>query len=264
MTEQEVSDRGSTPPADVASLLALLNDELGWGLTAAAQRQYCKAIAEVLPQRSAASYVCRVLINYHADHVLVHALRHSTHDQHDAAWRAWMPQALAILRHAGLTWIDDGAYDLDDLAQIALAELMRALPSYHYASRFSTWAHQVIVQSVRRYRRDLGALKRAGRPESLEALPELDIPVAPAEHPEAVADARVLLGIIDARLAAQPDRRLREIFRRWAVEDQRVEAIGRHVRLSASQVRVLIGHIRQMLRDDPAINTWLEPDDHAT
>lgn len=263
MTEQEVSDRGTTPPADVATLLALLNDELGWGLGAATQRQYCSMIVQALPPGSAASFIRRVLVNYHADHVLVHALRHSEHAQHDAAWRAWMSQALAILRHAGLAWAADGAYDLDDLAQVALAELVRALPSYHYASRFSTWAHQVIVQSVIRYRRDQGALKRAGHPDSLEALPELDIPASQAEHPEVVADARVLLGTIDARLAAEPDGRLREIFRRWAVEDQRVEEIGRHIRLSASQVRVLIGYIRQILRADPAISTWLEPDDRV-
>lgn len=263
MTEQEVPEPGTTPPADVAAVLALLDDELGWGLSAAARRRYCIAIAAALPPDSTTALLRRALVNYHADHVLVDALQLAQHAQHDAAWRAWMPQVLAILRGAGLDWPTEAAYDLEDLAQVARAELLRALPSYRYASRFSTWAHQVIVQSVRRYRRDLGALKRAGRPQSLESLPEIEIPIGTAAHPEAIVAARALLRAIDARLAAQPDRRLREIFRLWAVEDQRVEEIGRHVCLSASQVRVLLGHIRQLLQSDPAIGTWLESEDRV-
>lgn len=258
-----MSEQGTTSLADVAVILTLLNDELGWRLSAVAQQRYCIALAALFPSTSSVTFVRRVLVNYHTDHVQVEAMRYATHAQHDAAWHAWMPQVLAILRSAGLGWPTEAAYDLEDLAQVARAELLRALPSYRYASRFSTWAHQVIVQSVRRYRRDLGALKRAGRPQSLEALPEIEIPIGSTIHPEAIAEARALLQMIDARLFTQPDRRLREIFRLWVVEDLRVEEIGRQVQLSASQVRALISHIRQILRDDPAIGTWLEPKDRV-
>lgn len=256
-------ERQSDLAARCALVVAMLNDEQAWQLGAAERHAYTSALARLVPGSATADQLRQVALYYHLDHRQVQALAHTADAHHHEAWRAWVAQVLPILHHAGLAQTDDAAIDADDLAQIARAELIRALPSYRYASRFSTWAHQVIVQSVRRYRRDLGALKRAGRPQSLESLPEIEIPIGTAAHPEAIVAARALLRAIDARLAAQPDRRLREIFRLWAVEDQRVEEIGRHVCLSASQVRVLLGHIRQLLQSDPAIGTWLESEDRV-
>src|SRR5262249_37742412 len=151
-------------------------------------------------------------LHYHQDHALVQALLQHGHAQHDRAWNAWFGQVIPILRHAGLAWLDDAAIDLEDLAQAARAELARALPSFRYASRFSTWAHQVIVQSTQRFIRDRQALKRAGRPTSLEQTRVDDLPVRAADRPEAEAHARVLAALINDILIAQPDPRLAQIF----------------------------------------------------
>ncbi|MDQ2998922.1 MAG: sigma-70 family RNA polymerase sigma factor, partial [Chloroflexota bacterium] len=188
--------------------------------------------------------------------MLVQALLRREHAGHDAAWMVWFGHVLAILRHAGLAWSNDASIDLEDLAQVARAELARALPSFRYASRFSTWAHQVIVQSTQRYIRDRQALKRAGRPDSLEQLLAEEQPVIDKEQPDAEAEARVLAALIDTILSAQPDQRFAIIFRLWAQHDMRVEEIGQRVQLSPSQVRVLLKRIRELLQQHPSITTW--------
>jgi RNA polymerase sigma factor (sigma-70 family) len=239
-----------------AMVVAALSVELDEGLNVEAQWEYSASLPQYLPENCSDSQLRAVALHYHLDHTLVQALLQREHAVHDAAWHLWMSQVMPILRHAGLAWSDDSAIDLEDLAQVARAELVQALPSFRYASRFSTWAYQVIVQSTQRYIRDRRALKRAGHPDSLERLEAEEQPVIDTERPDAEAEARVLAALIDSILGAQPDQRFTAIFRLWAQHDMRVEEIGQRVRLSPSQVRVLLKRIRQLLRQHPAITTW--------
>jgi RNA polymerase sigma factor (sigma-70 family) len=211
-----------------------------------------------MPEDCADDQLRKIIINYHADHALVEALRDRQHHRHEVVWTSWIAQVLPILRRAGLDWSSDLLFDSEDLAQIARAELVRAITSYHYASRFSTWAHQVIVQSVQRAIRDRHALKRAIRPDSLDQLPRVDASIGDAEHPESAAAARVLAERIAAVLEEQADQRLAQIFHLWAVADLRVEEIGKIVHLHPSRVRALLLQARQILRDAPEIQSWRE------
>src|SRR5262249_17357324 len=141
---------------------------------------------------------------YHMDHGLVEALQDHNHQRHDAAWTIWLAQVVTILRRTSLHWSSDVSIDIDDLAQVARIELVRSLSGFHYSSRFVTWAQRVIVQSVQRAIRDSLALKRSGRPDSLDQYPWVDATIGEAEHPEVAASARVLVEQVEAVLAAQP------------------------------------------------------------
>jgi RNA polymerase sigma factor (sigma-70 family) len=254
------ADLGSRCAATVAALDA----EFGWGLSESHRRDYCIALVDILPKNCSDMQLRNVVMCYHLDHRLVEALADRLHGQHDQHWQAWMGQVVAILRRAGLSWSDDAATSLEDLAQIARAQLAQAIPAYRYQSRFSTWAHQVIVQSVRRYLRDSRAQKRAGRPGSLDQPPASDVTIGDTEHPETIANARVLAAQVDSLLSLQPDKRLAEIFRLWAEADLRVEEIGRRMHLSSSQVRLLLSRIRDLLQHDPSIRAWRDQEKEGT
>lgn len=253
-------ERQSDLAARCALVVATLDDEHSWRLDAAERRAYAAALARLAPPTAAADQLRQVALHYHQDHRQVQTLAQAADPRHDDAWRGWVAQVLPILRHAGLSWTDDAAIDADDLAQVARAALVRALPGFRYASRFSTWSRQVVVQCVQRYLRDLHALKRAARPYSLDHDPaRFDLALHDAAHPETLAHAQVLADMIDAVLGEQPDRRLATIFRLWAIDDLRVEEIGRRIQLSPAQVRALLQRCRQMLRHDPRIRAWLDP-----
>lgn len=242
--------------ARCAATVAALDMELEWHLNAEQQRAYCAIIQRLVAEDELPARLRRIALNYHHDHALVQALADQAHARHNAAWNVWMTQVIVVLRHAGLHWSDDTAVDLDDLAQVARAELARALPQFRYASRFSTWSYQVIVQSVRRYLRDTRAQKRAGRPAPLEGA--LAIALGEHAHPETIANGHVFAALVDQVLAKQPDARLAAIFRLWAEHDTRVEDIGRRVHLGPSQIRLLIARIQELLRNDPAIRDWYQ------
>ncbi|MBK9714778.1 MAG: sigma-70 family RNA polymerase sigma factor [Kouleothrix sp.] len=239
-----------------ATMVAALDRELGWQIDADERRAYSHTLAQLLPARCPDAQLRNVALCYHLDHRLVEALADRRHAGHDDGWLSWMAQVVPILRHAGLSWSNDAALSLDDLAQIARTELARALPSFRYGSRFSTWAHQVIAHSVRAALRDSQAQKRAGRPGPLDQPAVLDVAIDQDDQPETIAQGHLLAAQIDAILAAQPDKRLAEIFRLWAYGDLRVEEIGRRVRLSQSQVRLLLSRIREILQHDPSISAW--------
>jgi RNA polymerase sigma factor (sigma-70 family) len=231
---------------------------MSWALSSSTQHAYSRVLARYLPNPCSDEYARQVAIRYHHDHVLVDALMDSLHGSHEASWAAWMAQVVPILRNIGLAWSDDAAIDSEDLAQIARAELARALPTFRYASRFSTWAHQVIARSVQRYLRDRLAGKRAGRPISLETIVADDMPMDELGRPDVAVDAGMLATLVGDILRAQPDRRLAVIFQLWAIDDLRIEEIGRRLQISPSQVRALVGRIRQVLQSDPAIRAWRE------
>lgn len=241
----------------LAQAVVELDEGEGWGLDAAQRARYCRALARLHPEGCPAHVLRRAIICYHLDHDLVESLRDGGHGKHLEAWTTWVPQVIAVLRHAGLSWSNDGAADLEDLVQVACLELARSLPAYRYESRFSSWAFQVVVRSVRSELRGQRARKRTGPTAYLERSEALEVPLAEADHPESVAAARHLAALAEAVLAGHPDRRLATIFRLWALEDRRVNEIGARAGLSPARVRVLIGQIVEMLRQDVQIRTWL-------
>lgn len=251
-------------PSDLAARCALtvatLDDEHKWRLAAAEQQAYAAALARYAPAAATTDQLRQVALYYHHDHRQLQALAHAADTRHDDAWRTWVAQVLPILHHAGLGWTNDAAIDAEDLAQVARAALVRALPSFRYASRFSTWSRQVVVLCVQRYLRDLHALKRAARPYSLDHDPaRFDVALNDTAHPETLAHAQVLADLINGVLGEQPDQRLAAIFRLWAIDDMRVEEIGHRIQLSPAQVRALLQRCRQMLRHDPRIRAWFGP-----
>jgi RNA polymerase sigma factor (sigma-70 family) len=244
--------------ARITTMVAVLNTTLGWGLSEEQQQAYAQAVALLIRDTHFDLVLQKLIVCYHEDHELVEALRERTHLEHDRAWTEWTSQVLAILRQKGIAWSADIATDGDDLVQVALTQLAGALPSFRYASRFSTWAYSVIIQSVRRHLRDQHALKRSSHLLSLDQHPELVTLPSPVGRPEGAAETSVLATLIDDVLARQPDQRLAQIFKLWAIEDLRPAQIGRRVHLSPSRVRVLLAQARNLLRQQPAIQTWSE------
>jgi RNA polymerase sigma factor (sigma-70 family) len=236
------------------------NAEYAWGLSEAALQTYAKAAALLAPEAPEAQ-IRTTLLNYHADHATVAALGDALHPDHEHVWGRWMRQVLGVLRSAGMAWSDDPAVEVEDLAQVARAELAAALPGYRYGSRFSSWAYRVVVQSVTRQIRRARAAKRAVYPESLEALDPSAEPLAPAAEPEVAASGRLLAERVAVVLSAQPDARLLGIFQQWAMEERGTAEIGALVRLHPSRVRALLAQARQALRADPVIRDWADPVD---
>ncbi len=237
-------------------LLAMLNSEQGWNLSAAEQRKYVTALGCHLPPTANDLTIRKMLTTYHDDHGLVQALGNSDHVRHQEAWNDWIGRVMAILRHTGLNWSNDMIADEEDLAQIALLELVHSLPSYHYASRFSTWAYRVVVQAVQRHFRDCRAQKRAVRPASIHHLAEGEEPPASSTHPDEYADAIVLASLVQTILSEYDDSRVARIFYLWASADLRVEEIGQRLQLSSSRVRHLLKQARSCLQHHPAIRDW--------
>jgi len=204
------------------------------------------------------SQIRTVIVNIHRDHPAVEALHQRGDLGHAAAWRSWMGQARAILRRANLDWARDGAVDLDDLAQIALLELARALPGFRYQSRFSTWAYQVITRGVQRHLRDMSAQKRAGEIDS-ETDPQAVVRVVDDQDlPAAQAENRQLTSIVVNELTTALGQRNTEVFRLWACDDLSAEMIGQRVGLSVARVYAIISQARMFLRGQATIRGWGE------
>lgn len=236
------------------AILVELNTQLGWGLGKDTLAGYAQSLNRCIVDGDSDAQLQRVVYNYHTDHVLVEALSQHDHREHAAMWERWATLARPIVRRAGLIWEFDSAVSLEDLVQVASMELARALPRYRYASRFSTWAHQVVVQSVLRYLRGLRAQKRYN---PLSAAENSIAQFAPAHlDPEAHMQGSALFELVCDLLRAQADPRLTHIFFLWAVADCRVSDIGPQVGLSESRVRVLLNQSRRILAASPAVREW--------
>jgi RNA polymerase sigma factor (sigma-70 family) len=236
-----------------------------WGLSPAVRAHYALAVAGLCTSDATPADLNALVINYHLDHEVIEVLRNAAHSEHEPAWRVWMGQVVAILRAEGMAWSNDPTVDVEDLAQIARAEVVRALASYRYRSRASVWLYSVVARCIAKYIRDSRAQKRAQRPDSLyrqdgEVLPIVD---ERTEQPEAAARARLLLARIRAVLAAHPDGRLAAMFHLWAVEDRQVAEIGEHFGLHPSRVRALLKQAREALQQDDTIRDWNADDDTA-
>jgi RNA polymerase sigma factor (sigma-70 family) len=238
-------------------LVARCEERLGWPLSDVARDSYARALAPLLDGLDADLWET-VAANYHADHTAVAALRDSGHPDHNRAWARWSSQALGMLRRQGLDWLRDGAVSAEDMAQIVLAELVRALPSYGYRSRFSTWTYSLVGRCAQRQVRAAGAKRRSAPVESLDAVDADAPPADPHARHEQAANARILAALVAQALAANPDRRLATIFQLWAIEDRTMAEIGAVVRLHESRVRFLLKQARELLRADPAILLWAD------
>jgi RNA polymerase sigma factor (sigma-70 family) len=240
-------------------MIRRLSQELGWNLREEQIQHYAAVLSPHFSKSQSDVTLRTIVTNYHLDHAAVEALMQANHQQHLAQWNDWMSAVLRILSREGLNWTTDPAITSDDLAQIALMELAHSIHSFHYHSRFSTWAYGVIVRSVQRSIRDSRALKRAQRPDSLDQLTDSEALIRFEDHPETIGVAQLLVEQALAILAAQPDQRLKDIFELWAIEDTKVDEIGKLFKLHPSRIRALLQQARQMLREHPTIQTW-QPD----
>jgi len=249
--------------ARCAAAVAALSTERNWRLDAGEQRSYVAALIAYLPERSDVAALRRMVESYHDDHRLVRALREASHPRHDAAWTQWSAQAMRIAQRHAAGAQDDASIDVHDLAQLALEEIMQALHSYRYASRFSTWAYAVISRRVQRHIRDSRAAKRAVRPESLDLHDQAGPMFAERVSIDAPVEAGTLLELVLSVLTRRADERQAQIFYLWAVEEQRLAQIGQQVQLSASRVSILIEQARQTLRSAPELLAWIGQSDVA-
>ncbi len=254
-----MEDESTAMQLRCATIVAELNDQRGWHLNAAQQQAYVAALLAHLHAPCADDELRTQCFYYHEDHALVHMLQDADHPQHAEIWARQMARVIAILQRAGLAWTQDVAIECEDLAQLALLELVQALPTYRYTSRFSTWAYSVVVRRIRRYFRDCQAQKRAVRPLSLEASPDLDVPEQESEGPESAAEGQALAELVHAVLKAQNGHLLAEVFLLWARHDLRLEQIGEHIQRSPSWTRALLKQARTRLQDDAGIQAWYNP-----
>ncbi len=239
------------------AMVAALNAELGWHLEADQQHSYVFGLLPHLPVSPADPELRRMVITYHYDHALVEILRDQANAQYEAAWSQWSVQVIQIIQHQGFSTPGDAMADLPDLAQTALEELIRALPTFRYSSRFTTWAYAVISRRALRYLRDRNAAKRNGKAESLEMRHELDPALGTADSPEAQSEAQILSSLIYALLDRHGDPRMGKMFHLWAIEDQRLADIARHMHLSLARVSGLIDRMCHLLQQEPAILAWI-------
>jgi RNA polymerase sigma factor (sigma-70 family) len=243
------------------AMVAALNTELGWHLEADQQHSYVFGLLPHLPVSPADPELRRMVITYHYDHAVVEILRDQANPRYEAAWSQWSVKVIQIIQHQGFSTPGDAMADLPDLAQTALEELIRALPTFRYSSRFTTWAYAVISRRALRYLRDRNAAKRNGKAESLELRHELDPTLDPvlgaAESPEAQSEAQILSSLIYALLDKHGDPRMGKMFHMWAIEDQRLTEIAQHMGLSLPRVSGLIDQICHLLRQEPAILAWI-------
>lgn len=186
----------------------------------------------------------------------VEALRSEDHHEHARVWADWMAHARAILRHNRLDWARDTAVDFDDLAQIAMLELSRSLPSYGYRSRFSTWAYQVITRGVQRHLRNLAAKKRAAVVDHRVDPLQLMQVIADCDHPEARICDQALHTLITESLVRVLGVRNAQVFTLWVCDDLSAEMIGHRIGLSTPRVHAILTQARQYLRGYEPVLRW--------
>jgi RNA polymerase sigma factor (sigma-70 family) len=235
----------------------------GWRLTRSQREHYATALAAIIATDLPPHSVRQVVVNYHQDHRLVAILRDAQHPDHVIRWIRWTQRVQAVLAQAGLNWSSDAAVDGEDLTQIALMALARALPSYRYRSRFNVWAYSVVTRAIRRHIRDSLRERRAARPASLDQLIAAEGESGPATEDDgaSAAHARLLYEHVRAVLAGHPDRRLKYLFHLAYVEGRSMAEIGGAVRLHHSRVRTLLHQARTMLHNDPEIQAWRQAGD---
>lgn len=246
-----------------ASLVERCSTDFGWKLSQDDMRQYAEYVSRLVDRGLVDdSELQQVLSNYHYDHTLVEALRDQRHPAHAERWASWSQQALGILlsRYRNIVNLDQPALSLEDLAQEAMHDLWRALPAYHYRSRFQTWAFTVISNCFVRAYRSARTQKRQipGVAVSLEDAGELDCHRANSSYrtPDESAMASSLLSLSQQILSQHHDTRLRAVFYMWAQEDQPLRVIGAQLNLSVPRVHALLSRALEILRTENSLKHW--------
>jgi RNA polymerase sigma factor (sigma-70 family) len=244
-------------------MVAALSAELAWELQADQQQTYVSALLQHLPNAPSKPDLRRLAMNYHQDHALVQALQDRANPRHEMVWAEAAGQVVRMVMHLGYGQAGEVLADVEELTQVAVKALIQALPTFHYVSRFSTWAYAVVGRSALRYLRELQAAKRHGRVESLEQHTELnELPAETEEdQPEARVAGRALAALIDAVLTERAGARLARIFHLSVHDELPLAEIGRQVHLSPSRVSVLLEQARQLLQESPELQAWLSMDD---
>ncbi len=241
------------------TVLAALCEEHGWTLSDEQRQQYVSAITVLLTSEERDGELRKRLYFYHLDHDLVASLRHAEHPEHAAIWKDWCSSAVRIVRHTGFADADNPLLAAEDLAQIALEQLIRSLPNYSYRSRFTTWAYPIIVRAAQRQWEALQSAKRRGAAVSLQSLTTESEPESGTiDHPEILAQARALAELAQQVLADSKDTRLAYIFELWALHDQRLQDIAHAIGLNSSRISVLLKEARSLLQANQSIRAWAD------
>jgi RNA polymerase sigma factor (sigma-70 family) len=245
--------------ADCVRVVALLGRE--WNLSSEQETAYAQAIAAYIPEPYNDAQLQRLVRYYYLDHQEVQALRDAQNLGHQEAWAQWPQQALRFLRDANLDWVSDSAVDVEDLVQIALKELHVAIASYHFSSRFSTWAYTVILRAARHTVRAQHAAKRRGTLIAIDDPETATYLSMHSDDPAVMAQSAALITVINGILAERGGPRWVEIFQCWAQEDKRLVDIGQQVGLSAGRVSMLLDQMLRLLRDHVDIREWYRPEE---
>lgn len=240
-----------------ARVVAALSDELKWALQASKQERYVDNILRIKDVSTLSDAELRLLVTrYHLDHEAVDRLLNRQHPLHNETWESWLNQVTRFLQSSGFGRSGLTTVDIEDLCQHACAEVFKALPSFQYGSRLSTWIFQVASRSIQRFLRDQRAKKRTVNQISLDLHPSFEQQSDESMLPESEADSRSLFELVMQRLSTLSDQRSRDIFLLWAACDQTTADIGKRVHLSPQRVRALVAEVRTLLQQDPDLLAW--------
>ena len=240
-----------------ARVVAALSDELKWALQASKQERYVDNILRIKDVSTLSDVELRLLVTrYHLDHEAVDRLLNRQHPLHNETWESWLNQVTRFLQSNGFGRSGLTTVDIEDLCQHACAEVFKALPSFQYGSRLSTWIFQVASRSIQRFLRDQRAKKRTVNQISLDLHPSFEQQSDESMLPESEADSRSLFELVMQRLSTLSDQRSRDIFLLWAACDQTTADIGKRVHLSPQRVRALVAEVRTLLQQDPDLLAW--------
>jgi RNA polymerase sigma factor (sigma-70 family) len=230
----------------LSALVCERNDAAAWHLDAHQQHAYvanllaCMLVGDdtVLKQQ---------IVFYHQAHVWVQMLGDETHPEHFAAWEAVAEEIRAILRHKNLVEMArkrDAALEEDDLIQVARRSVYAALPTYRYASKFSTWLFSTTFNSVRSFLRPIRSLTTD---HDSSAVPgENQEPYSETDNPEDIVSGHLLFEQVQQILQAHVDGQAQHIF--WLrVQRYSLREIGKIMHVTPWFVRKTLAQIRAVI-----------------
>ncbi len=220
-------------------------------LEAEQARQYVSAALCHISEESSDQQVYAFFEHFHADHELVTALQQPLHPLHEANWQDWSMRVVLILRHRNLAWSRDIAVAEEDLAQIGRAELLASLHMFHYRSRFSTWAYNVISRAVLRCIRDQGAKKRSMPADYLLVSDEQLLLIADDEHLDTIVCSQLLYAEVARILHDRLGPQTTMVFQMFLNQDMKASAIAAQCNIHTHQVHQMLREARRVLRNHP-------------